>query len=74
MTLIVTDSSSFLDALAADGVASGFDVRVEIWGRALYALHDFPFTGIGIGTFDQVIPLLYPYFLIPPGREHPGRP
>jgi len=26
-------------------------------------LQDFPFTGIGLGTFDLVQPLLYPFFL-----------
>jgi len=42
------------------------DGRLEIWSRAFYAVSDFPFTGIGIGTFDRVIPLLYPLFSIGP--------
>ncbi len=42
------------------------DARVEIWSRALYALQDFPFTGVGLGTFRRVVNLLYPLFLIPP--------
>lgn len=40
--------------------------RVEIWSRAVYALQDFPFTGIGLGAFPRVIPLLYPLFLVSP--------
>ena len=52
-------------ASAPEGI-SGLESRLEIWSRALYALQDFAFTGIGFGTFDQVIPLLYPYFTIPP--------
>jgi len=40
--------------------------RVEIWSRALYALQDFPFTGVGLGTFRRVVNLLYPLFLTPP--------
>ena len=44
---------------------------MEIWGRALYALQDFAFTGVGIGHFNQVIPLLYPYFLIAPSVDIP---
>jgi putative inorganic carbon (HCO3(-)) transporter len=42
---------------------SGFDVRLEVWSRALYAIGDFPFTGIGMGTFKLVVPVMYPYFL-----------
>ena len=42
------------------------DSRVEIWSRALYALQDFPFTGVGLGTFRRVVNLLYPLFLTPP--------
>ena len=48
------------------GSISGLESRLEIWSRALYALQDFAFTGIGFGTFDRVIPLLYPYFTISP--------
>lgn len=37
--------------------------RFEVWTRALDILQDFPFTGIGLGTFPHVLPLLYPLFL-----------
>lgn len=43
--------------------------RVEIWGRALYAIQDFPFTGCGLGTFRRVVHILYPLFLIGPERD-----
>ncbi len=34
-------------------------------------LQDFPFTGIGMGTFTQVADRLYPFFLYAPGTvEH----
>lgn len=56
----------FLEMLAFSASTPGLDQRLEIWQRAWYALGDFAFTGIGIGTFDIVIPLLYPYFLISP--------
>lgn len=42
--------------------------RLEIWSRALAMLRDFPLTGIGMGTFGQVLDLLYPLFLFPPGK------
>ncbi len=44
-------------------VASGGDtlgIRMEIWLRALFMLHDFPFTGIGMGSFTDVMNMLYP--------------
>ncbi len=40
--------------------------RVEIWSRALYAIQDFPFTGVGLGAFRQVVNLLYPLFTVGP--------
>jgi len=40
--------------------------RVELWSRALYAIQDFPFTGMGMGTFGYVIPVLYPLFMVSP--------
>jgi len=53
--------------VGADSALHGLDGRLELWSRGIYALSDFSFTGIGIGTFDLVIPLLYPTFLIAPG-------
>ncbi|MFQ5921937.1 MAG: O-antigen ligase family protein [Anaerolineales bacterium] len=49
------------------GVA--FETRFEIWIRAIYAIQDFSFTGMGLGTFREVAPILYPFFLIPPDRD-----
>lgn len=60
-----------LTLLLAGSALGGIDGRIEIWSRALYALHDFPFTGIGIGTFNRVIPLLYPYFIWTHDQEIP---
>ncbi len=45
--------------------------RFEIWQRAIYMLQDFPYTGIGLGTFSRVGPLLYPYFLAGPNAYIP---
>ncbi len=55
-----------LDAFLAGGALSGLDVRLELWSRAWSALNDFAFTGIGIGTFEKVIPVMYPLFSIGP--------
>ncbi len=43
--------------------------RVEIWSRALYGIQDFAFTGMGMGTFRYVVPILYPLFLVPPDQD-----
>ncbi len=63
--------ASWLNQLDSGGVVGGMDERIEIWSRALYALQDFSFTGVGLGAFNQVIPLLYPYFLISPTVDIP---
>ena len=38
--------------------------RTEIWSRALYGIADFPMTGMGMGTFRELVHILYPLFLI----------
>jgi len=50
----------FLDQSSSDGSLGGWDVRLDIWTHSLQALSDFVYTGIGIGTFTLVMPLLYP--------------
>ena len=36
--------------------------RVKVWRVALWMLADFPFTGVGMGTFNDVGALLYPFY------------
>lgn len=36
--------------------------RVNVWRVALWMLADFPFTGAGMGTFNDVAALLYPFY------------
>jgi hypothetical protein len=57
--------------LASDPALSlnTFDLRLEIWSRAIYGIQDFPFTGMGMNTFRKVVPVLYPLFLIGPDRD-----
>lgn len=40
----------------------GFEQRLVIWSRAVYMIQDYPFTGIGMGSFKQMIDSLYPVF------------
>ena len=42
------------------------EARVELWSRALYALHDFAFTGCGLGAYRQLVHASYPLFLSTP--------
>lgn len=51
-----------LNVLTTERTFGGVAGRVEIWQRALYMIQDFPFTGIGMGTFKQVADLMYPFF------------
>lgn len=39
--------------------------RQEVWGAALQGMQDFPFTGMGLGTFRQIARLLYPVSIDP---------
>ncbi len=66
VALFIWQGPQLLEGLTAGSATSGIEERVEIWQRALYAMHDFSFTGLGLGNFDRVVPLLYPYLLIPP--------
>lgn len=36
--------------------------RLNVWRVALWMLADFPFTGVGMGTFNDVAALLYPFY------------
>ena len=55
------------DALMSGSTLGGLGDRLQVWSRALYMLEDFPFTGIGMGSFEQVTNLLYPLFIAPGG-------
>jgi O-antigen ligase len=43
--------------------------RFEIWAKAIYGIQDFPFTGVGLGVFRRIAPLLYPSSLLPPSFD-----
>jgi putative inorganic carbon (HCO3(-)) transporter len=56
-----------LEIAFSSGAISGWDGRKEIWSRAVYMIQDFPFTGIGMGSFGEVADALYPFFSYSPG-------
>jgi putative inorganic carbon (HCO3(-)) transporter len=49
-----------------DTAVNSLQGRLELWQRAIYIMQDFPYTGISIGTFDSVVDVMYPLFLIGP--------
>jgi len=59
------------DFLLISNTTSSAQGRIELWQRAIYMLQDFPYTGIGLGTFSRVAPILYPFFLIGPDTVVP---
>ena len=54
-----------VDRLIYDGKVQGLTLdslltgRPEIWRRSLHAVADFSWTGIGVGAFPDVVPILY---------------
>ncbi len=40
--------------------------RVEIWSRAIYAIQDFSFTGMGMNNFRNIVHVLYPLYTVSP--------
>jgi putative inorganic carbon (hco3(-)) transporter len=57
-----------LEAILLSDALGGWQGRVEIASRAIYMIRDFPFTGIGMGSFENIADLLYPFFIFPPGQ------
>lgn len=47
---------------AVRSAAQSIDARNNIWIRALWAVEDFPLTGVGFGAFRRVVPVLYPLY------------
>ena len=48
------------DAISSEGVT--LTGRTEVWERAIYAIRDFPLTGMGMNLFRYIVPVLYPFF------------
>ena len=48
------------------GIGGGLSLggRVELWGRAIAGIEDFPLTGMGMDMFRQAVHVLYPLFTI----------
>ena len=66
--LVHTGPLSLLNLLASTDLVSSLDGRLEIWSRAVYMIQDFPYSGIGMGSFGPVADKIYPFFSYAPGR------
>jgi putative inorganic carbon (hco3(-)) transporter len=56
-----------MDALLSGTSVGTLEERVALWSRALLLAKDFPFTGIGMGAFEEVVRRLVPLSLTEPG-------
>jgi putative inorganic carbon (HCO3(-)) transporter len=59
---------ALLEALTTNETLGGFEGRLEIWSRALSMIGDFPFTGIGMGSYVEIVDLFYPHTYFEPGE------
>lgn len=67
-SLYTVGVTSVFDLLGADNTFGGAEWRGPVWHASWQAFQDFAWTGIGIGNFQQVMPLLYPN----PAITHPA--
>jgi putative inorganic carbon (HCO3(-)) transporter len=74
ITLLTVDNLRIWDWITGgqalgEGLLStnSIDSRRRIWSRAIYGLQDFPFTGMGMNTFREVVNVLYPLSQAPSG-------
>ncbi len=63
------DPTRLADLFFSTDTVSGLAGRLEIWSRAVYALQDVPYTGIGLGMFSRAVKVLYPLFLAGPDTD-----
>lgn len=64
------DPFAALDVVATDSALGGAEFRIDVWSNSLYAISDFVFTGIGIGTFNQIVPEFYPFAYVNGAYAH----
>ena len=68
--MIYVGITPFLNALIESNTIGGFEGRLETWSRAIYMIRDYPFTGVGMGSFMMVADTLYPFTRLGYGTVH----
>lgn len=66
-----TGGQRMMDLVLTTSALGSMEGRQELWSRAVYMIQDFPYTGIGMGTFSRVGPVMYPYFILGPDADVP---
>jgi putative inorganic carbon (hco3(-)) transporter len=62
VVILLLGPRPIINGIFANPSLGGLDGRQELWSRAIYMIQDFPFTGVGMGTYVRVAKLLYPFF------------
>ena len=62
VAIVVIGTDTLFQALLSDTTLYDLNGRIEIWSRAIFMLQDFPYTGIGMGAFDEMVTSLYPIY------------
>ena len=63
--VVVTLGAGLMVALGRANLPETVAFRIEVWRYALEAIGDFPFTGVGLGSFREVVLRLYPMTVYP---------
>ena len=61
--VFMSDSGTLLNYFPSGGALTTWAARKEFWERAIWMIQDFPITGIGAGTFPQIAPTFYPFYV-----------
>lgn len=67
--VITLGPMSIFDFISSNATLGGFSGRLEIWSRAVYMIQDFPYTGVGMGSYGRTADLLYPFSSFAPGTS-----
>ena len=69
VALMLGYGAALLDfVLRMDAQSGTLASRLEVWQRGLMMMQDFSITGIGIGTYNSIAHLLYPFFIASPAE------
>jgi putative inorganic carbon (hco3(-)) transporter len=63
---LISGPPAVLQAFTFSEILEPLKVRSELWVRALYLIRKFPITGLGMGTYQQMVDTLYPLSINPP--------
>jgi len=64
--LVYPGSALDLVTAGGGGIVDSAQGRLALWSRALAMMADFPFTGVGMGSFTRALWLLYPLSSVGP--------